>query len=178
MSHNRRAAAHSTTQTSLSFVQLGTPLPSLGHQSSGSAYKPLWEQEVLDEQGRRRFHGAFTGGYSAGYFNTVGSKEGWTPSSFVSQRRARGAINTSDAPATSDDDDNTSGNKRRRVEGGAKRQQRVEDFMDEEDKASMSLGVQARTATQHQYAYDPLLGALGGEAAPPPSSSGIAAGPE
>lgn len=23
-----------------------------------------------------RFHGAFTGGFSAGYFNTVGSKEG------------------------------------------------------------------------------------------------------
>ena len=31
---------------------------------------------VLDEQGRRRFHGAFTGGFSAGYYNTVGSKEG------------------------------------------------------------------------------------------------------
>jgi len=28
---------------------------------------------------RKRFHGAFTGGYSAGYFNTVGSKEGWKP---------------------------------------------------------------------------------------------------
>lgn len=31
---------------------------------------------VTDEEGRRRFHGAFTGGFSAGYFNTVGSKEG------------------------------------------------------------------------------------------------------
>ena len=28
---------------------------------------------------RKRFHGAFTGGFSAGYFNTVGSKEGWKP---------------------------------------------------------------------------------------------------
>jgi hypothetical protein len=27
-----------------------------------------------------RFHGAFTGGFSAGYFNTVDTKEGWTPS--------------------------------------------------------------------------------------------------
>jgi G patch domain-containing protein 1 len=35
---------------------------------------PLHQQEATDEQGRRRFHGAFTGGYSAGYFNTVGSK--------------------------------------------------------------------------------------------------------
>ena len=32
--------------------------------------------EVRDSQGRVRFHGAFTGGFSAGYFNTVGSKEG------------------------------------------------------------------------------------------------------
>ena len=31
---------------------------------------------VLDKQGRRRFHGAFTGGFSAGYYNTVGTKEG------------------------------------------------------------------------------------------------------
>ena len=32
--------------------------------------------QVRDEEGRRRFHGAFTGGFSAGYYNTVGSKEG------------------------------------------------------------------------------------------------------
>jgi len=36
----------------------------------------LHEQDVRDAQGRLRFHGAFTGGFSAGYFNTVGSKEG------------------------------------------------------------------------------------------------------
>ncbi|KAH9362319.1 hypothetical protein HPB48_002297 [Haemaphysalis longicornis] len=30
---------------------------------------------VRDAQGRRRFHGAFTGGFSAGFFNTVGTKE-------------------------------------------------------------------------------------------------------
>ena len=34
------------------------------------------EQYVTDSKGRRRFHGAFTGGFSAGYFNTVGTKEG------------------------------------------------------------------------------------------------------
>lgn len=34
------------------------------------------EIQPRDEEGRRRFHGAFTGGYSAGYYNTVGSKEG------------------------------------------------------------------------------------------------------
>ena len=31
---------------------------------------------MTDEKGRQRFHGAFTGGFSAGYFNTVGTKEG------------------------------------------------------------------------------------------------------
>jgi G patch domain-containing protein 1 len=37
--------------------------------------KKLQADTVVDEQGRRRFHGAFTGGYSAGYFNSVGSEE-------------------------------------------------------------------------------------------------------
>ncbi|KAK2079913.1 hypothetical protein QBZ16_002308 [Prototheca wickerhamii] len=46
-------------------------------------------QEVKDEQGRRRFHGAFTGGFSAGYYNTAGSQEGWAPSAFRSSRDAR-----------------------------------------------------------------------------------------
>lgn len=31
---------------------------------------------MRDKQGRERFHGAFTGGYSAGYYNTVGTAEG------------------------------------------------------------------------------------------------------
>lgn len=34
-------------------------------------------QQVRDENGRQRLHGAFKGGFSAGYFNSVGSKEGW-----------------------------------------------------------------------------------------------------
>ncbi|ETW78731.1 hypothetical protein HETIRDRAFT_49626, partial [Heterobasidion irregulare TC 32-1] len=50
---------------------------------------PPWKQEVRDEKGRRRLHGAFTGGFSAGYYNTVGSKEGWTPSTFTSTRGER-----------------------------------------------------------------------------------------
>ncbi|KAB8238937.1 hypothetical protein ETB97_007594 [Aspergillus alliaceus] len=85
----------------------GTPLPPLdaGVRDDGS-YVPIWKQEVTDDRGRKRLHGAFTGGFSAGYFNTVGSKEGWTPATFVSSRHNR----AKDA-----------------------RQQRVEDFMDEED---------------------------------------------
>ena len=34
-------------------------------------------QQIRDRRGRTRFHGAFTGGFSAGYFNTVGTKEGY-----------------------------------------------------------------------------------------------------
>jgi G patch domain-containing protein 1 len=47
------------------------------------------ENAVVDEKGRRRFHGAFTGGFSAGYYNTVGSAEGWKPATFVSSRYIR-----------------------------------------------------------------------------------------
>ncbi|VDN12563.1 unnamed protein product [Dibothriocephalus latus] len=49
-----------------------------------------YEKRVLNERGRpQRFHGAFTGGFSAGYFNSVGSKEGFQPKSFISSRRNR-----------------------------------------------------------------------------------------
>ncbi|XWS60362.1 hypothetical protein CRYUN_Cryun07bG0029400 [Craigia yunnanensis] len=53
---------------------------------------PPWKQEVRDEEGRRRFHGAFTGGFSAGYYNTVGTKEGWTPQLFTSSRKNRAEV--------------------------------------------------------------------------------------
>jgi len=48
--------------------------------------KKPWEQTPTDEKGRKRFHGAFTGGFSAGHFNTCGSKEGWQPSNFLSKK--------------------------------------------------------------------------------------------
>ena len=63
---------------------------SLSNPSPASTSLPVAEQVALDAQGRRRFHGAFTGGFSAGYFNSVGSAEGWKPSSFVSSRRLGG----------------------------------------------------------------------------------------
>ncbi|ORZ06474.1 hypothetical protein BCR42DRAFT_456442 [Absidia repens] len=81
----------------------------LGATDSGQ-FLPAWKQEARDEQGRRRFHGAFTGGFSAGYFNTVGSKEGWTPSQYVSSRSSR----------------------------GEQKAARVEDFMDEEDLQALA----------------------------------------
>lgn len=80
------------------------------HSWTSSAHFAIPVQ-VRDEEGRRRFHGAFTGGFSAGYYNTVGSKEGWAPSAFKSSRQNRA--------------------------GNAGRQQTAEDFMDEEDLADL-----------------------------------------
>ncbi|KAL5748960.1 hypothetical protein ACOSQ2_026257 [Xanthoceras sorbifolium] len=85
------------------FVFYGTPIEreeeitsrrkkSLAEASGHLRALPPWKQEVTDEEGRRRFHGAFTGGYSAGYYNTVGSKEGWTPQSFTSSRKNRAEV--------------------------------------------------------------------------------------
>ncbi|KAJ3376256.1 hypothetical protein GGF31_000323 [Allomyces arbusculus] len=78
------------------YVSVGTPLAVGADQLAFDArrgkqasYVPVWKQEVTDDQGRKRLHGAFKGGFSAGYFNTVGSKEGWTPSTFSSSRTTR-----------------------------------------------------------------------------------------
>jgi len=76
------------------------------------ATKGWSSQGVYDEQGRQRFHGAFTGGFSAGYYNTVGSKEGFTPKSYHRSREQRAA------PVS----------------------QSITDFMDAEDLADMDFG--------------------------------------
>ncbi|KAK4190822.1 hypothetical protein QBC35DRAFT_449013 [Podospora australis] len=114
MSYKRSRATYEADLTAQQspYVLFGTPLPPLDPDvRDDGSYVPVWKQEVRDERGRKRLHGAFTGGFSAGYFNTVGSKEGWTPSTFVSSRTNRRKDDTK-AP-----------------------QQRPEDFMDEEDLA-------------------------------------------
>ncbi|KAK0742328.1 hypothetical protein B0T21DRAFT_328041 [Apiosordaria backusii] len=114
MSYKRSRAAYEADLTSQQspYVFFGTPLPPLDPDvRDDGSYVPIWKQEVRDERGRKRLHGAFTGGFSAGYFNTVGSKEGWTPSTFVSSRTNR----RKDDPKAA--------------------QLRPEDFMDEEDLA-------------------------------------------
>jgi G patch domain-containing protein 1 len=68
------------------FVSIGTPVDV---SDSGSVKKPFHLQEVRDDKGRQRLHGAFQGGFSAGYYNTVGSKEGWQPKQFKSSRLNR-----------------------------------------------------------------------------------------
>jgi len=86
-----RATYEADLQTQQSpFAFFGTPLPPRDPDiRDDGSYVPIWKQEVRDERGLKRLHGAFTGGFSAGYYNTVGSKEGWTPSTFVSSRSNR-----------------------------------------------------------------------------------------
>ena len=84
-------------------------------------------EEVRDTEGRQRFHGAFTGGFSAGYFNSVGSKEGWMPATFTSRRGA--------APAAAADDGSGDGGA---ASAAASFSTRVQDIMDEEDQQSLT----------------------------------------
>mmetsp|Transcript_38193 Transcript_38193/g.123595 ORF Transcript_38193/g.123595 Transcript_38193/m.123595 type:complete len:207 (+) Transcript_38193:19-639(+) len=86
----------------------------------------------------RNFHGAFTGGWSAGYFNSVGSKEGWAPSEWKSSRGAR-------------------------TEGVA---QRVEDFMDDEDLAGHQAERRVVTRGGFSGAAPAAAGAAARRAAP------------
>ena len=97
---------------------------SFTHKGKSSTSLPVWQQVVTDERGIRRFHGAFTGGFSAGYGGTVGSKDGFTPTQFVSSRSKRAAI----------------------VEST------VEDFMDDEDKANNLLAESGALHSSQDFA--------------------------
>uniref|UniRef100_A0A182N3Z8 G-patch domain-containing protein n=1 Tax=Anopheles dirus TaxID=7168 RepID=A0A182N3Z8_9DIPT len=103
----------------------GTALPAFEEDAVPSK-KPITveDQIVLDSNGKRRFHGAFTGGFSAGYWNTVGSEEGWKPAEFKSSRTEKSA--------------------------GA-RQQNPMDFMDEEDLGEFGIAPQ-RVQTRDDFA--------------------------
>ncbi|NWU21041.1 GPTC1 protein, partial [Dyaphorophyia castanea] len=83
-------AVESSDSEEEDLVSYGSALQPLQEGERIKKPVPLQEQTVKDVKGRyQRFHGAFTGGFSAGYFNTVGTKEGWTPSAFVSSRQKR-----------------------------------------------------------------------------------------
>lgn len=64
---SKRSRSSFEADTHTPFAAFGTPLPDEadGIRDDGS-YLPLWKQDVRDEKGRRRLHGAFTGGWSAG----------------------------------------------------------------------------------------------------------------
>ncbi|NXX96705.1 GPTC1 protein, partial [Centropus bengalensis] len=114
------AAPESGDSDEEDLVSYGSALQPLQEGERPKKPVPLQEQTVKDAKGRyQRFHGAFTGGFSAGYFNTVGTKEGWTPSAFVSSRQKR-ADRTVLGP---------------------------EDFMDEEDLSEFGIAPKAITTT-------------------------------
>lgn len=124
MATKRSHATYASDTLPPSYATYGTPLPPSPSSRDDGTYLPLWKQEVRDERGRKRLHGAFTGGFSAGYFNTVGSKEGWTPSTFVSSRGDR-----------------------RKDDGKEKgKGLRPEDFMDEEDLADQAESQKLKTS--------------------------------
>uniref|UniRef100_A0A8C5J549 G-patch domain containing 1 n=1 Tax=Junco hyemalis TaxID=40217 RepID=A0A8C5J549_JUNHY len=114
------AMAESSDSEEEDLVSYGSALQPLQEGERIKKPVPLQEQTVKDAKGRyQRFHGAFTGGFSAGYFNTVGTKEGWTPSAFVSSRQKR-ADRTVFGP---------------------------EDFMDEEDLSEFGIAPKDITTT-------------------------------
>ncbi|XP_061380463.1 G patch domain-containing protein 1 homolog [Danaus plexippus] len=102
-------------------LRYGTPLEPYEEDElpSKKKYQPQ-EQYAVDEHGKRRFHGAFTGGFSAGFGNSVGTPEGWTPSSFKSSRAEKAQIAN----------------------------QRPEDFMDEEDRSEFGIAPRSLQANQ------------------------------
>lgn len=103
-------------------ASFGTPFEPLEEDAPRRKAVPIHEQIVTDSEGRRRFHGAFTGGFSAGYFNTVGTKEGWQPATFVSSRSKR----------------------------FEHRAQRPEDFMDDEDMGDFGIAPK-RITTKEEF---------------------------
>ncbi|GIY89373.1 g patch domain-containing protein 1 [Caerostris extrusa] len=109
------------------YIFYGTPLPEI-EEESVLRKKAARELEVRDEKGRQRFHGAFTGGFSAGYFNTVGTKEGWAPSTFVSSRENK---------------------------YNDHKQQNPEDFMDEEDFGAYGIATRRiHTTSKFKDSFD------------------------
>ncbi|KAG4070149.1 hypothetical protein HA402_013392 [Bradysia odoriphaga] len=84
----------------------GTALPELPADVIPTK-KPITvaDQIAVDANGKRRFHGAFTGGFSAGFWNTVGSLEGWKPKEFKSSRSEKAQRMTQAPTDFMDDED-------------------------------------------------------------------------
>lgn len=105
-------------------IRYGTPLEPYEEDElpTKRKYQEPADQFAVDANGRRRFHGAFTGGFSAGFGNTVGSMEGWIPSSFKSSRAEKAQVSS----------------------------QRPEDFMDEEDRGEFGIAPR-QLQTQNEF---------------------------
>jgi len=104
------------------FNTFGHSLPLLQDEHTGKELvksSRKREDDIFKIDGKQRFHGAFTGGFSAGHWNTVGSAEGWAPQEFKSSRK----------------------------EKGSKKRQRPQDFMDDDDFGEFGIAhrkIQAR----------------------------------
>ncbi|KAK5030146.1 hypothetical protein LTR13_008459 [Exophiala sideris] len=69
---SRQAFEVDLQKQSSPYVVYGTPLPPLDEQTrDDGSFVPVWKQEVTDERGRKRLHGAFTGGFSAGQYRAA-----------------------------------------------------------------------------------------------------------
>lgn len=129
--------------------------------------------QARDERGRRRLHGAFTGGFSAGYYNTVGSEEGWTPQTFVSTRKQRAGTSVS-AAATTETSTGTAADTR----ATAFNRPTILDYMDDEDRAEWGSGT---VVAQDRFKLDAATsavasmesGAASSASAPQPFDSSI-----
>lgn len=100
------------------YVEYGTPLEPLDEDAVPKK-RPYRLEEIVARNSKQRFHGAFTGGFSAGFFNTVGSLEGWTPSSFKSSRSDK----------------------------AERKVQKPEDFMDDEDVGEFGIAPKVLRST-------------------------------
>ncbi|CAF4861003.1 unnamed protein product [Pieris macdunnoughi] len=94
-------------------IRYGTPLEPFEEDEipTKRKFQQPSDQYAVDANGRRRFHGAFTGGFSAGFGNTVGTQEGWTPATFKSSRSEKAQLSS----------------------------QKPEDYMDEEDRSEFGI---------------------------------------
>ncbi|XP_061188817.1 uncharacterized protein LOC133196991 [Saccostrea echinata] len=122
------------------FISIGTPLEFMNEDEP--IQKPQKELQAVGvgTKARPRFHGAFTGGFSAGYFNTVGSKDGFTPSSFTSSKDKKKEFTTQRPEDFMDDEDFT--------EHGIapKKFQTSETFLSEDRKRRRDLAIKSATA--------------------------------
>ncbi|VDK32313.1 unnamed protein product [Taenia asiatica] len=155
------------------FVTYGEPFDEDDAENSNLLYpKPrpqAYEQRVLNERGRpMRFHGAFTGGFSAGYFNTVGSKEGkhfvFRISIFISNFCALKGFRPQSF---------TSSRRNRSQNAGQQVLSKPEDFMDEEDLGEFGIAprhYRTRREFDDHHIFDTLSESLGGKSVIPDAS--------
>ena len=118
------------------------------HLNQQSRILFIKKQNRRKRQHTERLHGAFTGGFSAGHYNTVGSKNGWKPCDAadddddgigddgevgIDSYGGYGRMISNNNNINNDDEGNNLLSSSKRKLKKKRIVQRVEDFMDEED---------------------------------------------